>query len=130
MEHNLISVFIFGGLFSLIAQLLIDLTKLTPARILVIYVCSGVALYAIGLYEPLFKIAGIGASLPLIGFGANIGRGVKEAVAENGALGILEGGLSSCAIGITAALLFGFLAAVFFKSKTRRMGKPSKSSVK
>ncbi len=128
MEHNLFLVFIFGGLFSLIAQLLIDLTKLTPARILVIYVSFGVFLYAIGAYEALFEIAGIGVSLPLVGFGANIGRGVKEAVQKNGAIGILEGGLSSSAIGITAALLFGFLAAVFFKSKTRRMGKPAKSN--
>ncbi len=126
MEHNLFFVFILGGLLCLIAQILIDLTKLTPARILVIYVCAGVLLYGIGLYEPMFEIFGCGASLPLIGFGANIGRGVADAVDKNGLLGVLEGGLSSSAVGITAALLFGFASAVFFKSKTRRMGNKSK----
>ena len=123
MEHNIFLVFILGGFLCLIAQLLIDLTKLTPARILVIYVCSGVLLYALGIYEPMFKIFGCGASLPLIGFGANIGRGVKDAVLKRGAIGILEGGLTSSSVGITSALLFGFIAAVFFKSRTRRMGK-------
>lgn len=121
MHHNLFLVFIFGGLLCLFAQLLIDLTKLTPARILVIYVCAGVLIYAVGIYDPLFKVFGVGASLPLIGFGANIGRGVFEAVNKNGILGVLEGGLTSSSIGITASLIFGFLASVIFKSKTKRM---------
>lgn len=121
MQHNLILVFILGGVLCFLAQLLIDLTRLTPARILVIYVCLGVLLYAVGIYEPLFDIFGCGASLPLIGFGANIGRGVFEAVNEKGVIGILEGGLSSSALGITAALVLGFLASVIFKSKTKRM---------
>ena len=121
MHHNIFLVFLFGGLLCLFAQLLIDLTKLTPARILVLYVCGGVFIYAVGAYEPLFEIFGVGASLPLIGFGANIGRGVYEAVNESGLLGVLEGGLSASAIGITAALIFGFFASLIFKSKTKRM---------
>ncbi len=123
MEHNLLFVFLLGGTLCLGAQLLIDLTKLTPARILVIYVCLGVFLYGVGIYEPLFKIFGCGASLPLIGFGANIGRGVHDSIIEKGAIGILEGGLSASGVGITSALIFGFIAALLFKSKTRRMGK-------
>ena len=123
MEHNLLLVFISGGLICLIAQILIDLTRLTPARILVLYVSLGVFIYAIGLYEPAYKIFGSGISLPLTGFGAVIAKGVKEAVDSFGALGILTGGLSASAAGISAALLFGFLASVLFKSKTRRMGR-------
>ena len=118
---HLLLAFIGGGVLSLIAQLLIDLTKLTPARILVSYVCLGVLIYALGAYEGLFEIFGAGVSTPLIGFGAVIGRGVFEAVNESGALGILSGGLNASAVGITAALLFGFLTALIFKSKPKRM---------
>ena len=118
---QLILTFIMGGFISVIAQLLIDLTKLTPARILVLYVCVGVLLFAIGVYEPLFDIFGAGVSVPLIGFGANIGRGVKEAVESSGILGALSGGLTASAAGITAALLFGFLASLIFKTKSKRM---------
>ena len=114
-------VFVAGGVLSLIAQLLIDLTQLTPARRLVTYVCSGVLLYAIGAYEPLFKIFGSGVSTPLIGFGAAIGRGVREAVESDGLIGALSGGLSATAAGITAALIFGLLFAVFTKGRSKRM---------
>ena len=114
-------VFVAGGVLSLIAQLLIDLTKLTPARILVTYVCSGVLLYAIGASEPLFKIFGSGVSTPLIGFGAAIGRGVREAVESDGLIGVMSGGLSATAAGITAALIFGLLFAVFTKGRSKRM---------
>lgn len=127
MEHNLLLVFLFGGFVCFIAQILIDLTKLTPARILVIYVCSGVILFAVGVYDILFELFGCGVTLPLIGFGAVIGRGVQEAVDTEGFLGIFEGGLSASSVGITVALFLGFLAAVFFKSKTKRMGKNKKS---
>ncbi len=113
--------FLAGGTLSLIAQLLIDLTKLTPARILVSYVSVGVIIYALGIYEPLYSIFGAGVSVPLIGFGANIGRGVKEAVDSSGALGILTGGLTASSAGICAALILGFLSAVFFKPKSKRM---------
>ena len=85
--YKLLLVFLAGGFFSLIAQLLIDLTRLTPARILVLYVSLGVLLYAVGIYEPMFEIFGTGVSVPLVGFGANIGRGIKEAV-ENGDISV------------------------------------------
>lgn len=119
--YSFLLVFIAGGICSVIAQLLIDLTSLTPARILVLYVSLGVLLYAIGIYEPLFDIFGTGVSVPLIGFGANIGRGVKEAVASEGLLGALTGGLTSSAAGITSALLLGVLLSLFSKSKSKRM---------
>ena len=117
----LLLVFSAGGLLSLIAQLLIDLTKLTPARILVSYVCSGVLLYAVGAYDPLFEIFGCGVSTPLIGFGAAIGRGVREAVEETGLIGALTGGLSATAAGITAALVFGLVFALFTKGRAKKM---------
>ena len=121
MITDLILTFISGGLICVIAQLLIDLTKLTPARILVMYVSLGVLIFGIGLYEPMFKIFGSGVSVPLIGFGANIARGVREAVDKDGIIGVLTGGLTSSSAGITAALIFGLFAAVLFKSKSKRM---------
>ena len=106
---------------SVIAQLFIDLTRLTPARILVSYVCIGVLLYALGAYEPLFELFGCGVSTPLIGFGAAIGKGVKEAVKEKGLLGAFSGGLSATAAGITVALFSGLVLSVFTKGKSKRM---------
>lgn len=117
----LILAFIGGGILSLIAQLLIDLTALTPARILVGYVSVGVLLYAIGVYEPLFKIFGAGVSTPLVGFGAAIGRGVREAVDESGILGAFSGGLGATAAGITVALIAGLVASVITRGKSKRM---------
>ena len=110
-----------GGVLCVIAQLLLGLTKLTPARILVGYVVAGVLLYAVGLYDPLFKIFGEGVSLPLIGFGAVIGRGVKEAVDQSGAIGIVTGGLTASAAGITVALVLGLLASLITKGKPKRL---------
>ena len=118
---ELLLAFIGGGILSVIAQILIDLTKLTPARILVAYVCSGVIIYALGAYEPLYDIFGCGVSTPLIGFGAAIGRGVKEAIDKDGVLGILTGGLSATAAGISAALFFGLFFSVFTKGRSKRM---------
>ena len=118
---SLILAFVGGGILSLIAQLLIDLTKLTPARILVTYVCSGVILFALGVYEPLYKIFGCGISTPLIGFGAAIGKGVKEGMDKDGLLGIFSGGLSATAAGISAALFFGWLFSLVTKGKGKRM---------
>ena len=118
---ELLLTFIGGGILSVIAQLLIDLTKLTPARILVAYVCSGVLIYALGAYEPLYDIFGCGVSTPLIGFGAAIGRGVKEAMDKDGVLGILTGGLSATSAGISAALFFGLFFSVFTKGRSKRM---------
>ena len=121
MYTSLILTFAAGGVICVIAQLLIDLTKLTPARILVSYVVSGVALFALGIYEPLFKIFGCGVSVPLIGFGAAIGKGVKEAIEREGAIGILSGGLTATAAGITAALVFGLFFSLFTKGKSKRL---------
>ena len=121
MTDNLILTFISGGVICVFAQLLIDMTKLTPARILVLYVCLGVLLYAVGLFDPLKKLFGSGVSVPLIGFGANIGRGVMEAVEKEGLIGALSGGLSASAAGISAALILGLLASLIFKTRSKRM---------
>lgn len=112
--------FIVGGLFCVVAQILIDKTKLTPARILVIYVVAGVLLGAVGLYEPLAEFAGAGATTPLTGFGFLISKGVREAVNEKGLLGALTGGLTAAAGGTAAALCFGYLAALIFKGGPKR----------
>ena len=111
--------FIIGGLFCVVAQILIDNTKLTPARILVSYVVAGVILGALGLYKPIVDLAGAGATVPLTGFGYLICEGVREAVDKQGLLGALTGGFTAAAGGIAAALIFGYLAAVFFKGKRR-----------
>lgn len=111
--------FLIGGLLCVIAQIVIDKTRLTPARILVAYVVGGVILTAIGLYEPLVDFAGNGATTPLTGFGFSLAKGVEKAVDEQGLIGALTGGLTGTAGGITAAMLFGLLAAVLFKSKPK-----------
>ena len=121
MATELLLTFISGGIICVIAQLLIDLTRLTPAKILVIYVSFGVLIFALGLYEPMQKIFGAGVSVPLIGFGANIAKGVREAVEKDGLIGVLTGGITSSAAGITSALLFGLFASVIFKTKSKRM---------
>ena len=120
MQVNLILTFLVGGGLSLIAQLLIDLTKLTPARILVIFVSLGVFLGAIGAYEPLFNAVGAGVSVPLLGFGGTIARGVREAVDSFGFLGIFKGPLSAASAGCTAALVFGFLCSIAFRGHPKR----------
>ena len=114
-----IKAFGVGGAFCVIAQILIDKTKLTPARILVGYVVAGVLLGALGLYEPIVKFAGAGATVPLTGFGYNIAKGVQEAVDEKGLLGIFTGELTAAAGGTAAALIFGFLASLIFKGKPK-----------
>ena len=111
--------FLVGGIFCVIAQILIDRTKLTPARILVTYVVAGVVLGGIGIYEPIVKFAGAGATVPLTGFGYLISKGVKEAVGEQGLLGALTGGLRAAAGGIAAALVFGYLACLISKGKPK-----------
>ena len=111
-----LKAFLVGGLFCVIGQLLIDKTKLTPARILVAYVVSGVVLGAVGVYKPLADWAGAGATVPLTGFGYALAKGVKEAVAEKGLLGALTGGFTAAAAGIAAAIFFGLIAALLFRS--------------
>ena len=114
-----IKAFAVGGLLCLIGQILIDKTKLTPARILVSYVVIGVVLGAVGIYKPLVEFAGAGATVPLTGFGYNLAKGVKEAVNQDGFLGIFTGGLKSAAGGITAAILAGLVASLIFKAKDK-----------
>ena len=109
--------FLVGGLLCVVAQVLIDKTKITPAYILVGYVCTGVLLSAVGLYEPFNDLAAAGATVPLTGFGNLQATGVREAVAEKGLFGALTGGLTATAAGITATVCFAFLFSMLFKSK-------------
>lgn len=111
--------FLIGGTICAVGQVLIDYTKLTPARILTGYVVAGVLLSGLGLYQPLIDIAGGGATVPLTGFGHLLAEGIRKAVDEKGWLGIFSGGLTSSAAGITAAMLFGLLAAAVFKPKDK-----------
>ena len=112
--------FLVGGLLCVIAQLLIDRTRLTPARILVVYVVAGVVLGAMGIYESLVSLAGAGATVPLSGFGYLISKGVRRAVEQEGLLGALTGTLKSCAAGISAALIFSFIACLFTRGTPKR----------
>ena len=113
------NAFWVGGTLCLIGQILIDKTKLTPARILVGYVVAGVILGGLGLYPPLVAFAGAGATVPLTGFGNNLAKGVREVIAQDGFLGIFTGGLKAAAGGITAAILAGLLASLFFRPKDK-----------
>lgn len=113
MEY--LRAFAVGGAICVVGQLLLDYTKLTPARILVSFVTAGVVLGAVGVYEPLVKLAGAGATVPLTGFGYLMAKGVREAVQEKGLLGAFSGGLTAGAAGIAAAVFFGYLAALFSK---------------
>ena len=117
MEY--LKAFVVGGLICVVGQILIDKTKLTPARILVLFVTLGVALTAVGLYEQLVNFAGAGATVPLTGFGYTMAKGIFEAVKEKGLLGILTGGLTASAAGIAAAIFFGYIAALVSKSSDK-----------
>lgn len=114
-----LKAFVVGGILCLIGQILIDKTKLTPARILVSYVVMGVLLGALGLYPPLVEFAGAGATVPLTGFGNTLAQGVREAVQEDGFLGIITGGLKASAGGIATAILAGLIASLIFKVKDK-----------
>ena len=114
-----IKAFLVGGLFCLLGQVIIDKTKLTPARILVAYVVIGVLLGAVGIYEPIAEFAGAGATVPLTGFGYNLAKGVKEAVIQDGFIGVFTGGLKACAGGIAAAITAGLLASLIFKARDK-----------
>lgn len=115
--------FLVGGALCAVGQVLIDKTGLTPARILTLYVVAGVALGALGLYEPLLDFAGAGAAIPLTGFGNTLAKGMRAAVAEKGALGIFTGGFTAAAGGICAAMVFGLLCALLFRSREKRSRK-------
>lgn len=114
-----LKAFVIGGLICVIGQLLIDYTKLTPARILVTFVVLGVVLGGLGLYEPLVEFAGAGATVPLTGFGNSLAKGVKEAVQKDGFLGVITGGLSACAAGVTVAMMSGLIVAAIGRAKDK-----------
>ena len=114
-----LKAFLVGGILCLIGQILIDKTKLTPARILVSYVVIGVLLGAIGVYKPLVEFAGAGATVPLTGFGYNLSKGVREAIDSDGFLGIFTGGLKAAAGGITGAVVSGLIVSLIFKAKDK-----------
>lgn len=116
---NYIKVFICGGLLCVVAQIIIDKTKLTPAKVLVGYVVAGVLLTAVGLYEPFVDFAKSGATVPLSGFGYALAKGVQKAVSEKGLLGVLTGGLTAASAGIAAVILLGSSFAVIFNSKEK-----------
>ena len=115
-----LNAFLCGGVLCAVGQVLLDRTKLTPARILVCYVTAGVLLGGLGLYAPLVEWAGAGATVPLTGFGFTLAKGVQKAVSQHGLLGALTGGISATAGGITAAIFFGFLVALLFRAKPTR----------
>lgn len=115
----LLKAFAVGGLICVVGQLLIDFTKITPARVLVSFVVLGVILGAVGVYQPLMKFAGCGASIPLTGFGAALVEGTNKAIAEKGLLGVISGPLSSAAVGIMAAIVSGVIVSVFARPKEK-----------
>ena len=117
MEY--VKAFLVGGLICMVGQILIDKTKLTPARILVLFLTLGVALTAVGLYEPLVNFAGAGATVPISGFGYTMAKGTMEAIKEKGILGVLTGGLAASAAGIAAAIFFGYVAAIVSRSSDK-----------
>ncbi len=119
MIKDLLMAFLVGGTLCVIAQILVDKTKLTPARILVAYVISGVILTAIGIYEPIVKLGGAGATVPLTGFGYSLARGVEKAVEERGLIGALTGGLTATAAGITMSMLMAVSTALIARSKPK-----------
>lgn len=114
-----LKAFLIGGLICAIVQILMDKTKLMPGRIMVLLVCTGAILGAIGIYEPFIKFAGSGASIPLLGFGNTLWKGVKEGIQQEGILGIFSGGFTASAVGISAALIFGYLASWIFDPKMK-----------
>ena len=120
MLMELLNAFWVGGLLCAIAQILIDKTAMTPARIMVSYVVAGVILTGLGLYENIVAYAGCGATVPIIGFGYSLAKGVKNAVDKDGILGILCGGVRSAACGISAAVFFGLIFSLIFKPKSKK----------
>jgi stage V sporulation protein AE len=117
VKMDYIKAFVIGGIICALAQILMDNTKLLPGRIMVILVCTGVVLGALGIYEPFLEFAGCGASVPLSGFGYNLWKGIKEAVDNDGFIGLFRGGFKMAAVGTSAALIFSYLASLIFKPK-------------
>ena len=115
-----VKAFLIGGLICALVQILMEKTKMMPGRVMVLLVCTGAVLGAVGAYEPFRKFAGAGASVPLLGFGNVLWKGVKEAVDADGFLGIFKGGFQASAVGISAALVFGYLASLIFQPKMKK----------
>ena len=115
-----IKAFVIGGIICALKQILMEKTKLMPGRIMVLLVTLGTFLGAVGLYEPFAEFAGAGATVPLLGFGNVLWKGVREAVDANGFLGLFQGGFKACAVGVSAALIFGYLASVLFEPKMKK----------
>lgn len=115
-----VKAFLIGGLICALVQILMEKTKMMPGRIMVLLVCTGAVLGAVGAYEPFRKFAGAGASVPLLGFGNVLWKGVKEAVDADGFLGVFKGGFQASAVGISAALVFGYLASLIFQPKMKK----------
>ena len=115
-----VKAFLIGGLICALVQILMEKTKMMPGRIMVLLVCTGAVLGAVGAYEPFRKFAGAGASVPVLGFGNVLWKGVKEAVDADGFLGIFKGGFQASAVGISAALVFGYLASLIFQPKMKK----------
>jgi stage V sporulation protein AE len=115
-----VKAFITGGIICALTQILMEKTKMMPGRIMVLLVCLGAVLGAIGIYQPFIEFAGAGASVPLLGFGNTLWKGVKEAVDANGFLGLFQGGFKSSAVGISAALIFGYIASLIFDPKMKK----------
>lgn len=111
--------FCIGGLICALVQILLDKTKMMPGRVMVLLVCTGSVLGALGLYEPFTKFAGAGASVPLLGFGNILWKGMKKALAEDGIIGLFTGGFTACAAGVSAALIFSYIASWIFKPKMK-----------
>ena len=120
MEVDYINAFWVGGAICAIVQILLDRTKLMPGRVMVLLVCSGSILGFLGIYEPILEYAGAGGSVPLLGFGNTLWKGVKESVDQNGFLGVFLGGFKASAAGISAALIFGYLASIVFNPKMKK----------
>ena len=116
---NYVWAFVVGGAICVIGQLMIDLTKMTPARILVFFVVSGVVLSALGVWDKLVEFAGAGATVPILGFGHILAQGVEKSVAQSGFVGIFTGGISACSCGVSASLVFGLIASALTKSKSQ-----------
>ena len=114
-----VKAFLVGGFICALVQILLDRTKLMPGRIMVLLVCCGAVLGSLNLYEPIVKFAGAGATVPLLGFGNLLWKGVKEAVTSEGVLGVFQGGFKASAVGISAALIFGYIASILFEPKMK-----------
>ena len=115
-----VKAFVIGGLICAAVQILMEKTKLMPGRIMGLRVCSGVVLGAVGLYEPILEFAGAGASVPLLGFGNVLWKGIKQAVDESGFLGLFKGGFTACAVGVSSALIFGYISSWIFKPHMKK----------